>query len=280
MGDRALAVTEILAEREVFYDYEFEICRRRLAPCDSGARASATPTRRRWTSRSPRIARWAAAVPACRLPLRRHRGRARPAGAAGGQHAARPDADLAAARAGGACGHEFPAALRLDGGERRMPRVSALARATRSTIGRRGCKLLLRRSSGCCVRRPGSFGAAGRASVVLAIAVHSGGAGRRARYGCASGLLQRHRRCRPARDATCVIEGRANTPEPLLRAALGVHVGDPILGFSLTQATGAHRDDSLGASMRPSSGACPAPSWCSCRSGGRSRSGRTRATSC
>ena len=30
-----------------------------------------------------------------------------------------------------------------------------------------------------------------------------------------------------------VIEGRANTPEPLLRAALGVNIGDPILGFSI-----------------------------------------------
>ena len=32
------------------------------------------------------------------------------------------------------------------------------------------------------------------------------------------------------------VEGRANTPEPLLRAALGVHRGDPILGFSVAQA--------------------------------------------
>jgi cell division protein FtsQ len=30
-----------------------------------------------------------------------------------------------------------------------------------------------------------------------------------------------------------VIEGRANTPEPLIRAALGVSKGDPILGFPL-----------------------------------------------
>lgn len=30
-----------------------------------------------------------------------------------------------------------------------------------------------------------------------------------------------------------VIEGRANTPEPVLRAAIGVNKGDPILGFSL-----------------------------------------------
>jgi len=33
-----------------------------------------------------------------------------------------------------------------------------------------------------------------------------------------------------------VIEGRANTPEPLLRAALGVSRGDAILGFSLADA--------------------------------------------
>ena len=33
-----------------------------------------------------------------------------------------------------------------------------------------------------------------------------------------------------------VVEGRANTPEPILRAALGVNKGDPIVGFSLDQA--------------------------------------------
>jgi cell division protein FtsQ len=33
-----------------------------------------------------------------------------------------------------------------------------------------------------------------------------------------------------------IIEGRANTPEPLLRAALGVNRGDPMLGFSLEAA--------------------------------------------
>jgi cell division protein FtsQ len=32
------------------------------------------------------------------------------------------------------------------------------------------------------------------------------------------------------------IEGRANTPEPILRAALGFSRGDPIIGFSLEQA--------------------------------------------
>ncbi|GAB0117296.1 cell division protein FtsQ/DivIB [Acidisoma sp. 7E03] len=35
---------------------------------------------------------------------------------------------------------------------------------------------------------------------------------------------------------TIVIDGRENTPEPLLRRALGVMIGQPILGFSLTDA--------------------------------------------
>ncbi len=38
------------------------------------------------------------------------------------------------------------------------------------------------------------------------------------------------------RVAEVRIEGRANTPEPLLRAALAVQRGDPILGFSVAQA--------------------------------------------
>ncbi|MGE0416759.1 MAG: cell division protein FtsQ/DivIB [Acetobacteraceae bacterium] len=38
------------------------------------------------------------------------------------------------------------------------------------------------------------------------------------------------------RVTNVVIEGRANTPEPLLRAALGVNKGEPILGFSIEQA--------------------------------------------
>jgi len=38
------------------------------------------------------------------------------------------------------------------------------------------------------------------------------------------------------RVANIVIEGRANTPEALLRAAVGVSKGDPILGFSVEEA--------------------------------------------
>ena len=38
------------------------------------------------------------------------------------------------------------------------------------------------------------------------------------------------------RISNIIVEGRANTPEPLLYAALGVSKGDPIIGFSLEQA--------------------------------------------
>jgi cell division protein FtsQ len=38
------------------------------------------------------------------------------------------------------------------------------------------------------------------------------------------------------RVSDVIVEGRANTPEPLLRAAIGVSKGDPILGFSVEQA--------------------------------------------
>jgi cell division protein FtsQ len=38
------------------------------------------------------------------------------------------------------------------------------------------------------------------------------------------------------RVSNIVVEGRANTPEALLRAAIGVNKGDPILGFSLERA--------------------------------------------
>ncbi len=51
----------------------------------------------------------------------------------------------------------------------------------------------------------------------------------RARFGRATALLG-------LRVADVAIEGRANTPEPLLRAAIGVQRSDPILGFSVTQA--------------------------------------------
>ena len=93
MGDRALAVTEIIADAGAFYDYEAKYA-------DGGSRhiipAPVHPDDVRpgaWTWRcAAHRALGCRGASRCRLPLRRHRGRARPAGAAGGQHPARPDA--------------------------------------------------------------------------------------------------------------------------------------------------------------------------------------------
>ena len=67
-----------------------------------------------------------------------------------------------------------------------------------------------------------------------------------------------------------VIEGRANTPEPLLRAALGVTKGDPILGFSLEQARAADRDTVLGGTRDGRAPAARHRRGAACRSAGRS----------
>ena len=100
MGDRALAVTEI-APRARLLRLRGEIRRRRLAPRHPGARSIPTTY-----ARALDVALAAHRALGCRgatprrLPLRRHRGRTGAPRAAGGQHAARPDAHLAAARAG------------------------------------------------------------------------------------------------------------------------------------------------------------------------------------
>ena len=112
-----------------------------------------------------------------------------------------------------------------------MPRIG---RSPRNSVNDRpaGWRLMLRRQ-----RRllwPALVaGSASAVVLVLIAAVHSINgstvSGLRERLGnatAASGL----------RVNDIVIEGRANTPEPLLRSALGVSKGDPILGFSLDQA--------------------------------------------
>ena len=76
-----------------------------------------------------------------------------------------------------------------------------------------------------------------------------------------------------------VIEGRANTPEPLLRAALGVSIGDPLLGFSVEQAR--QRLETLSwVEHATVERRLPGTVVCSSRSAVRSPSGRTRANSC
>jgi cell division protein FtsQ len=114
-----------------------------------------------------------------------------------------------------------------------MPRVK---RSPRNSVNDRpsGWRLALRRQRR--LLRPAAWIAAASAATMLLVVVfhsaapHSTGtiASIRERLGtvmAASGL----------RVTEIRIENRANTPEPLLRAAIGVNIGDPILGFSLEE---------------------------------------------
>jgi cell division protein FtsQ len=78
-----------------------------------------------------------------------------------------------------------------------------------------------------------------------------------------------------------VVEGRANTPEPILRAALGVSKGDPIVGFSLDQAR--MRIEKLTWVAHATVERrlpCPARSSSCCGSAGRTPSGKIRDATC
>jgi cell division protein FtsQ len=63
------------------------------------------------------------------------------------------------------------------------------------------------------------------------LVVHSAETG-----GVAARMQKSFARAVDLRVRTITVNNRANTPEPLLRAALGVSVGDPILGFSVSGA--------------------------------------------
>jgi cell division protein FtsQ len=120
----------------------------------------------------------------------------------------------------------------MDGGERRMSRLS---RGPRNSVSDRPgrLKLLLRRQRR--LLRPAAWIALASLAVllvgVLLRSVAPGGPFTtfRERIGGATAFAG-------LRVHEIRIEGRANTPEPLLRAALGVNRGDPILGFSLEAA--------------------------------------------
>ena len=113
-----------------------------------------------------------------------------------------------------------------------MPRVT---RSPRNSVNDRPgrWKLLLRRQKRRL--RPAGWVAFGMLVLLLGVmAMHSAAPGGtlamlRERLGGVAGFAG-------LRVTDVVIEGRANTPEPLLRAALGVNKGDPILGFSVEQA--------------------------------------------
>lgn len=113
-----------------------------------------------------------------------------------------------------------------------MPRVSRSRRQVQDRPGR--AKLLLRR--GRRLLRPALWIACGLGVVVLAVELvrtaMPGGAG----GGSVASSHERFAGLSAAlgwRVRDVVIEGRANTPEPLLRAAIGVSRGDPVLSLSL-----------------------------------------------
>ncbi len=104
-----------------------------------------------------------------------------------------------------------------------MPRIARLPVARRPSR----LKLLLRRQRKNV--RPALWCLAGLAALLAVVML--------ARSAQPGGLLAQARdsleRAANLRVQDVVIEGRANTPEPLLRAALGVRRGDAMLGFSL-----------------------------------------------
>ena len=108
-----------------------------------------------------------------------------------------------------------------------MPRVSRSPR--NSIVDRPGrLKLLLRRQRHL-LRPIGWIALAGLVVLLGAIALRSASPGGsiatlRERFGGATALAG-------LRVTDVLIQGRENTPEPLVRAGLGVTLGDPTLGF-------------------------------------------------
>ncbi len=91
-------------------------------------------------------------------------------------------------------------------------------------------KLALRRQRR--MLKPAILSAVGFAAALAALAVaHSAQSG-----GAVARMQKSFARSIDLRVQNIVIAGRANTPEPLLREALGVSKGDPILGFSVSDA--------------------------------------------
>jgi cell division protein FtsQ len=115
-----------------------------------------------------------------------------------------------------------------------MPRVT---RSPRNSVKDRpsGWRLLLRRQRRL-LRPAGWVAFAAVVALMVLFVVHAAGSHGGPSGGSLSTMRERLGVATAAsglRVTDIVIEGRANTPEPMLRAAIGVSVGDPILGFSL-----------------------------------------------
>jgi len=114
--------------------------------------------------------------------------------------------------------------------------MSRVVRSPRNSVYDRpsGWRLALRRQRRF-LRPAGWVAFASTVALLLLFVLHAAGT-RGAPSGSLAGLRERVGVVTAAsglRVSDVVIEGRANTPEPLLRAAIGVSKGDPILGFSL-----------------------------------------------
>lgn len=113
-----------------------------------------------------------------------------------------------------------------------MPRVK---QSPRNSVNDRPSwwRLALRRQRR--LLRPAAWGAfVSFVGLLLLVIFHSAGS----HTGTLSSMRERLGAMTAAsglRVTDVVIEGRANTPEPLLRAAIGISKGDPILGFSLEE---------------------------------------------
>lgn len=112
-----------------------------------------------------------------------------------------------------------------------MPRVT---RSPRNSVKDRPTKwkLLLRRQRKL-LRPAGWIGFAAMVVLLGMVVLHSAKPG-----GTLSSMRERLGGVSASagmRVTDVVIEGRANTPEPVLRAAIGVAKGDPMLGFSLEE---------------------------------------------
>ncbi|MBW4091316.1 MAG: FtsQ-type POTRA domain-containing protein [Proteobacteria bacterium] len=116
-----------------------------------------------------------------------------------------------------------------------MPRGVKAARGTRNSISDRPgwLPLLLRRQR--WMLRPAAWGGFAVLLVLLGFTLlrsaAPGGALDRLRQGLAEDAAGAGMRV-----SHIVIEGRANTPEPVLRAALDVRIGEPIMGVSISKA--------------------------------------------
>ena len=114
--------------------------------------------------------------------------------------------------------------------------MSRVKRSPRNSVKDRpsGWRMLLRRQRR--LLRPAAWIAGASVVVLLGVFVLHAASRQTVSGGMFSNLRERLGAVTAAsglRVTDIVIEGRANTPEPLLWSAIGVKKGDPILGFSL-----------------------------------------------